>query len=411
MKEDHRKKVSIIIPVFNGENYLSQAIDSALSQTYPSVEVIVVDDGSTDGTAHICQSYGSKIRYFHKENGGVSSAVNFGISKMRGDYFSWLSHDDIYHPDKIEKQIAALNSCKDNTVVVHGNFNILNEKYHSVTCIRNDVTYTKICMENSVFPVLLTAIHGCVPLIHKSHFERVGLFDESLSLTQDYDFFFRTMRGTQSVFVTEPLVDVRIHKMAGRNTSPDFERACARQYIDFAKKLSLLEIGRMFINENIFYFRTACMVAARGFLQMAADFIRRVFCSRENPYDFRAKMRDYIGWTWKKIVIFGCGFQGKSLYFELMGRGIQVVSFADNNAGIYGEGFPGIPCSSLDVFIEDRERILMIVSPDDSDEIMSQLSELGFCHVTTKKQLEALLLTHPPFRTEVFENEMDKQRS
>lgn len=411
MRESGRKMVSVIIPVFNGENYLRQAIDSALSQTWPDVEVIVVDDGSTDGTACLCRSYGDKIRYFYKDNGGVSSAVNLGIRKMRGEYFSWLSHDDIYHPDKIEKQIKALEYCADKRAIVHGNFNVLNEMYYSVTCVRNDITYTKDRMENSVFPVLLTAIHGCVPLIHKSHFEQAGLFDEALPLTQDYDFLFRVMRGAQSVFLTEPLVDVRLHGMAGRNISPDFEQACAEQYIEFAKKLSLSEIRKMFTDEGIFYFRMACMAAARGFSQMAAEFLFHVSCPKGDKYDFKAELQEYTGATWNKIVIFGGGFQGKSLYFELLGRGVRADSFTDNNAGLYGQKIVGVSCSSPDTFIEDRKGILMIVSPDDSDGIVNQLLELGFYHVVTKKRLEELLLRCPPFKTEVFDNEMDEQGS
>lgn len=89
---------SVIIPVYNGSNYLSQAIDSVLEQTYQNIELIVVNDGSTDNfeTRNISLSYGNKIRYFEKDNGGVSSALNFGISKMLGKYFCWLSHDDFF---------------------------------------------------------------------------------------------------------------------------------------------------------------------------------------------------------------------------------------------------------------------------------------------------------------------------
>lgn len=408
---EEKAPVSIVIPVFNGENYLRQAIDSALSQTYPYVEVIVVDDGSTDGTARLCQSYGDKIQYFYKENGGVSSAVNLGISKMQGEYFSWLSHDDVYHPDKIEKQIKALHCSTDKTTIVHGNFNVSNEKYHSVSCVQNDAIYTKARMENSVLPVLLTAIHGCVPLIHKSHFERAGVFDESLPLTQDYDFFFRIMRGAQSIFLTEPLVDVRLHKTAGRNTSPDFERACMEQYIYFAKNLSLSEIREMFGEESIFYFRTACMAAARGFLKTAADFLRKISCQKADAYDFRTRMQEYIGYAWDRIVIFGGGFQGKTLYYELFGRGVRADAFTDNNSGLYGQRIAGISCFSPDTFIENREKVLMVVSPEDSDGIVRQLSEMGFCHVITRKQLEELFLSYPPFKTEVFDNEMDEQGS
>ena len=103
--------VSIVIPVYNGSNFLQQAIDSALNQTYKNIEIIVVNDGSRDdgATEQIALSYGDKIRYFSKENGGVSTALNMGIANMKGEYFSWLSHDDMYKPEKIEKQIEAIN--------------------------------------------------------------------------------------------------------------------------------------------------------------------------------------------------------------------------------------------------------------------------------------------------------------
>src|SRR5256885_962105 len=92
--------VSIVIPVYNGSNFLRQAIDSALAQTYQNREIIIVNDGSRDDgkTEAAALSYGDKIRYAAKPNGGCGSALNHGIGLMRGDYFSWLSHDDVYYP-------------------------------------------------------------------------------------------------------------------------------------------------------------------------------------------------------------------------------------------------------------------------------------------------------------------------
>ena len=94
--------VSVVIPVYNGSNYLKNAIDSALAQTYENVEVIVVNDGSDDDgkTASIIKNYGNKIKSIEKENGGVASALNSGIREMNGDYFIWLSHDDELYPEK-----------------------------------------------------------------------------------------------------------------------------------------------------------------------------------------------------------------------------------------------------------------------------------------------------------------------
>ena len=85
--------VSIIIPVYNGSDFLRQAVNSALGQTYTNIEVIIVNDGSNDNgkTEEVALSYGKRVRYLCKENGGVASALNFGISQMKGEYFSWLS--------------------------------------------------------------------------------------------------------------------------------------------------------------------------------------------------------------------------------------------------------------------------------------------------------------------------------
>ena len=111
--------VSIIIPVYNGSNYMREAIDSALAQTYPNIEIIVINDGSNDNgaTEKIALGYGEKITYIKKENGGVSSALNAGIEAMHGEYFSWLSHDDKYLPEKIETQVAVLIQYQDDDII------------------------------------------------------------------------------------------------------------------------------------------------------------------------------------------------------------------------------------------------------------------------------------------------------
>ena len=96
--------VSIVIPAYNASNYLADSINSALAQTYKNIEIIVVNDGSKDNgaTRTVAESFGDKIHYFEKENGGSSSALNYGIKQMKGEWFSWLSHDDLYYPKKIE---------------------------------------------------------------------------------------------------------------------------------------------------------------------------------------------------------------------------------------------------------------------------------------------------------------------
>lgn len=104
-------KVSIIIPVYNVERYLHRCIDSVLNQTLQDIEIILIDDGSTDSSPDICDGYGSKyqnIRVFHKENGGASSARNLGIEKATGEYIGFVDSDDYISPDMYEKLYTAL---------------------------------------------------------------------------------------------------------------------------------------------------------------------------------------------------------------------------------------------------------------------------------------------------------------
>jgi len=178
-------KVSIIIPVYNGSNYLKDAIDSALVQTYKNIEIIVVNDGSTDeGEAEkIALSYGDRITYISKENGGVSTALNAGINVMTGDYFSWLSHDDMYYPDKIEKQVNIINKNTElkvlfcNTEIISANGTVLKSvNVKGIEKLRGGICFFE------------TWIYACSLLVHKSCFDVVGLFNENNRTTQDVEF-------------------------------------------------------------------------------------------------------------------------------------------------------------------------------------------------------------------------------
>jgi len=129
MVMEFNPKVSIIIPVYNGSNYMREAIESALAQTYENIEIIVINDGSSDGgkTDEIARSYGDRINYILKENGGVATALNTGIREMTGEYFSWLSHDDVYYPEKIEKHVQYIGKSKDRNIVTFCGHELIDE--------------------------------------------------------------------------------------------------------------------------------------------------------------------------------------------------------------------------------------------------------------------------------------------
>lgn len=210
-------KVSIIIPVYNGANYMRQAIGSALAQTYGNIEVIVVNDGSRDGgeTARIARSYGDLIRYFEKPNGGVATALNLGIEKMRGEYFSWLSHDDMYTPQKIQEEVRRLISAEDRTTIIAEGYQVVNSEGEYQYTVNLHSLYAVERLTNSMFLIMRGGINGCALLIHKSHFERAGLFDPALPTTQDCDLWFRMFRGQTVYYMKTANVLSRSHEEQG----------------------------------------------------------------------------------------------------------------------------------------------------------------------------------------------------
>ena len=286
----YRPKVSIVIPAYNASNYLAEAIDSALAQTYPHIEIIVVNDGSKDdgATERIARSYGDKIRYFHKENGGSSSALNTGIANMTGEWFSWLSHDDLYVPHKVEAQISYLNS-----------LDLAEEElYHQVLFSASDLIdgegrlirradiKESRCMQKHVNelpgneylvaePTRYT-FHGCSCLVHKRVFEEIGAFDETLRLLNDRDLWYRVQIGGYRVhFLPEPLAIGRIHgaqvsKSIGYSYHNPEQDMFWKRSLDWLLKNHADEKQLFFLFGRNAYLKTRYTDGARAFAHVAA---------------------------------------------------------------------------------------------------------------------------------------------
>lgn len=226
MKTQYKPKVSIVIPAYNASNYLKEAIESALGQTYPNVEVIVINDGSCDNgaTAKVAKEYEGRICYLEKENGGSSSALNMGICNMSGEWFSWLSHDDLYKPDKVEKQIAYLNKldippndCPKHIFFSAADFIDANGKIlrRSDSKKSQSIAIAIEKMESNEYMVAQPtqySFHGCSCLIHRKAFETVGMFNEELRLLNDVDLWYRLYTSDFKVhYIPEALVLGRVH--------------------------------------------------------------------------------------------------------------------------------------------------------------------------------------------------------
>jgi hypothetical protein len=205
--------VSIVIPVFNGSAFLAQAIESALNQSYQNIEVIVVDDGSTDEgrTRSIAKRFGGRVQYVWKENGGVASALNCAIGKMSGKYFSWLSHDDLYKPDKVRRQVDLLRSLGFPQAIVFGGYDLIDESGRRLRTISPHLLMSKDQLEVPLASLLRGLINGCTLLVPKELFLRFGTFNEQLLTTQDYDLWFRMLRKTSIVYESSIEVLTRQH--------------------------------------------------------------------------------------------------------------------------------------------------------------------------------------------------------
>lgn len=395
--------ISIIIPVYNGSNYLKDAIDSAVAQSYANKEIIVVNDGSTDHgqTEAICLAYGAKIRYFHKKNGGVASALNLGIANMRGEYFTWLAHDDYFYEYALEKQILALQNCDDKTKIVHGNYDLLSVSSGTISSMCQDHAYTAEKLTNSVFPIVMGTVYPCTLLIHKSHFDRVGLFEEKLPLTQDYDLMFRMFIGQQTIFLPEVLLCSRLHIRSGKVTDNRFALSCAELYYYFFQRLSIQEIRMLFPSPRAFYHRIACMMKSRADIPEISNVLKSM---SELPVEedtqsrelFLEKFRECSEGRKLKLCIFGAGFHGRVLEYELAARNISVECFCDNDLEKHKTMIAGLPCVPLSALQADKQDWLVIIAADVYAAIQEQLENAGFPYIMTKQSLDTLLLACPP---------------
>jgi glycosyltransferase involved in cell wall biosynthesis len=204
---DGRPLVSAIIPVYNGEAFLRETIESVLSQTYRDIECIVIDDGSTDGTGEIARSFGDSIRYVRKENGGVSSARNLGIEMASGEFVAFLDADDLWVPEKIEKQMAVF-AARPDVGMVYSSVLFVDEKKKVLRKVENEFGMGEV--ERILLlrtPVFLTM----TALVRKDVLDKVGGFDDRLSTSADADMACRIALNFETVGIDEPLAMYRQH--------------------------------------------------------------------------------------------------------------------------------------------------------------------------------------------------------
>ena len=201
--------VSILIPAYNRASFLRPCIDSALSQDYPSFEVVVVDDGSTDDTPQVCASYGDRIRYFRKTNGGTASALNLGLEKMNGAWFKWLSSDDMLRPSALRSLVA--RGVESGAGVVYGDLVEVDSKGRFRRNLPQAAPRTGTAFAVRLWMGFVGSALGAV--VRRDCFQKVGGFDPTIGYAEDYDWWLRAalIHGVRFVHVPAAVAMYRVH--------------------------------------------------------------------------------------------------------------------------------------------------------------------------------------------------------
>lgn len=242
--------ISVIIPTYNDSQFIVQAVESVLCQTYNDYEIIVVDDGSTDGTKELLRPYFSVIRYFYKSNGGVASARNLGIENARGDYIAFLDSDDLWHPKKLAEVDKIIKSIPSAGLIHSDAYLIVDTEIVGIVKSRYCSLYKDLLLGNFIVMPSVVVKREC--------FQICGLFFEGFEApagVEDWDMWIRIARKYSTVHIAKPLVYYRLH---GANRS---NLDCVKMNKDMLLVLeradndSLTEGFRRRIYSNAFYVR------------------------------------------------------------------------------------------------------------------------------------------------------------
>lgn len=214
---------TILIPTYNQAQYLPTCLESLLAQSCPNWEAVIVNDGSTDNTRQVLDYYAGKddrFRVFHKENGGVATALNMALEKSRGKWICWLSSDDLFEPHKLETHVAAF-ATHPGIYFFRTNYSI----FHEETGQLSGIEYPPDFMPPDELQLLrffeLNYVSGISIAVHRSVFDTVGGFNTSLRNGQDFDMWLRISARYRSHYIDRRTCITRIHAGQGSSISAD----------------------------------------------------------------------------------------------------------------------------------------------------------------------------------------------
>lgn len=196
-------RISVVIPVFNCEKYVAEAIRSVLAQSRPPEEIIVVDDGSTDSSADVVKTFGTAVQYVWQTNQKIGAARNAGVAIATGNYIAFLDADDIWMPNKLELQSGALCAAPD----VHMVFGKV--RHFRSPELDPEISHRFHCPAEE-----MPGINAASMLVRRTAFDRIGRFDTNLTLGEFLEWYARALdQGLQSLIIDEVILLRRVHSM------------------------------------------------------------------------------------------------------------------------------------------------------------------------------------------------------
>lgn len=364
-------KVSIVLPTYNGSQYLSDSIESVINQTYMDWELIIVDDCSTDDTLKIAKKYAEmdeRISVVHNEfNKKLPTSLNIGFEYAKGEYFAWTSDDNFYENEAIEKMVRYLDY-NQNTPMVRADMILIDEKG---TVIADSEAYDnhKMLVNNYV---------GACFLYRRSVAQSIGKYDDSLFCVEDYDYWIRIMKHCGPIGnIQEKLYRYRNHSESLSST----KRRYVETQLNLMRKKHLdFYIDNMQSDEKELF--------ALYYLLLNCGWDREYIINKIGKCPFIEN--DMLIDNRKSCVVYGAGYYGQKAYELLDGN---VAFFIDKNKNLIGTKKNDVDIIGIKEYLKDKTKynIIVALSLEKAYEAIVDLKSFGINQYTTFTYLECQL--------------------
>lgn len=360
------KKVSIVLPVYNGEDYLPQAVESVLAQTYSNWELIIVDDCSTDGSPAIMEKFAqkdSRIQIIHNmKNQKLPESLNIGFRQAKGSYFAWTSDDNVYLPDAIETMVHGLESCPECGLV-----------YCDMDYIDKNGKKTGASTDSGGNIRLDDCIGGCF-LYRREAAQATGEYDRDMVLVEDYDYWLRMSHRFPLRHLPVCKYQYRYHPESLTMTRSAQIQAqlhrLRKRELDF-----LLDGASEDERGTLFY--SMWVQSPEEMWGMREKFFPGGILPPSLSWINKSRKQEDVMESTKKIILFGAGVYGRKA-LEYFGKE-KVACFVDNNPANVGKEIDGIPVESFQHLVENAgaSQVVISVSARLAVELANQLEEAG----------------------------------